>query len=215
MPTTTFLNLPAEKQNRLLDAATREFSEKAYNEASLNQIIQDAGIPRGSFYMYFQDKEDLFRYLVHGYMEQLLMVLEESLLRERGDVFAALLRLYDYTQEKRQERGLGGIGAMSAIVSRNNGMQKNVLLEMVDSAAVLRRLRELVNPDLLDLRQERDLGDMLGVLMMVTAPMLYSGLQAGAAPGHRERLENILEILRRGMGREKLPGMPNHEGKEN
>jgi len=215
VPTTTFLNLPAEKQNRLLDAATREFSEKAYNEASLNQIIQDAGIPRGSFYMYFQDKEDLFRYLVHGYMEQLLMVLEESLLRERGDVFAALLRLYDYTQEKRQERGLGGIGAMSAIVSRNNGMQKNVLLEMVDSAAVLRRLRELVNPDLLDLRQERDLGDMLGVLMMVTAPMLYSGLQAGAAPGARERLENILEILRRGMGREKLPGMPNHEGKEN
>ena len=80
---------------------------------------------------------------------------------------------------------------------------------------VLRRLRELVNPDLLDLRQERDLGDMLGVLMMVTAPMLYSGLQAGAAPGARERLENILEILRRGMGREKLPGMPNHEGKEN
>ena len=30
--------------------------------------------------MYFQDKEELFRYLVRGYVEQLLMVLEEALL---------------------------------------------------------------------------------------------------------------------------------------
>ena len=81
MPTSTFLNLPEDKQTRLMDAASREFSEKPFNEASINKIIQEAGIPRGSFYMYFQDKEDLFRYLVHGYVEQLLMVREEALLR--------------------------------------------------------------------------------------------------------------------------------------
>ena len=79
MPSNTFLNLPEDKQNRLMDAASREFSAKPYNEASINKIIQEAGIPRGSFYMYFQDKEELFRYLVHGYMEQLLMVLEDGM----------------------------------------------------------------------------------------------------------------------------------------
>ena len=209
MPTTTFLNLPPEKQERLLDAATREFSKKPYNDASLNQIIQDAGIPRGSFYMYFQDKEDLFRYLLRGYMDQMVMVLEESLLREQGDVFAALLRLYDYTREKRREQTLGGMGAMTAIASRNHGMQKNVLLEMVDSDRVLQRLQELVNPDLLDLRREGDLGNILGVLLTVTAPMIYSGLQAGDAPGHRERLENTLDILRRGMSLKKDPAEAN------
>ncbi len=199
MPTATFTNLPPEKQERLLSAASREFAQRPYNDASINKIIQEAGVPRGSFYMYFADKEDLFRYLLQGYMDQLTMVLEEALLRQGGDVFAALVYLYDYIVEKREEQSLGGMGAMAAIVSRNSGMQKHVLLDMVDSGGVLSRLRELVNPELLDLRREQDLGDLLGVLLSVTVPMLYAGLQAGGAPGTREHLENLLDILRRGM----------------
>ena len=42
-----FLNLPAEKQEKLLEAATREFSHRPFNEASINQIIKEAGIPPG------------------------------------------------------------------------------------------------------------------------------------------------------------------------
>lgn len=205
MPTTTFLNLPAHKQTRLMEAATREFSTRPYNEASLNKIIQDAGIPRGSFYMYFQDKEDLFRYLGRGYLDQLCRVLEEALLREGGDVFAALLRLYDYICQKRAQQDLGGMGAMVAIVGQNGGMQKNTLLGMVDSAALLHRLGELVNPDLLDLRKEEDLRDVLGVLLFVAGPLIYTGIQRADGGETRARLENILDILRRGMATDKAP----------
>ena len=193
MPSNTFLNLPEDKQNRLMDAASREFSAKPYNEASINKIIQEAGIPRGSFYMYFQDKEELFRYLVHGYVEQLLMVLEESLLRESGDVFAAL----------RGEQSLGGMGAMSAIISRNGGMQRGALLDLLDSSQALKRLRQSVNPELLDLRREEDLDHMLAVLLSVAGPLLYAGIEAGDAPGYREHLDGILDILRRGMAKNK------------
>ena len=161
MPSSTFLNLPAQKQEKLLEAATREFSQRPYNEASINQIIKDAGIPRGSFYMYFTDKEELFRYVLSGYVDQMVMVLEEALLREHGDIFAALLRMYDYTCAKREEQGLGGMGAMTAILSCNSGIHKNTILAMVDTGQVLRRLKEQVNPDVLDLRREGDLGDML------------------------------------------------------
>ena len=203
MPSNTFLNLPEDKQNRRMDAASREFSAKPYNEASINKIIQEAGIPRGSFYMYFQDKEELFRYLVHGYMEQLLMVLEESLLRESGDVFAALRALFDYVWEKRGEQSLGGMGAMSAIISRNGGMQRGALLDLLDSGQALERLRQSVNPELLDLRREEDLDDLLAVLLSVAGPLLYAGIEAGDAPGYREHLDGILDILRRGMAKNK------------
>ena len=201
MPSNTFLNLPEDKQTRLMDAASWEFSAKPFNEVSINKIIQDAGIPRGSFYMYFQDKEDLFRYLVHGYVEQLLMVLEELLLRERGDIFAALRLLFDYVWEKREEQALGGMGAMSAIISRNGGMQRGALLDLLDSGAVLERLRQSVNPELLDLRREGDLGQMLAILLSVAGPLLYAGIEAGDAPGYREHLDGILEILQRGMAK--------------
>ena len=201
MPSNTFLNLPEDKQTRLMDAASREFSAKPYNEVSINKIIQDAGIPRGSFYMYFQDKEELFHYLVHGYVEQLLMVLEEALLRESGDVFVALRTLFDYVWEKRQEQSLGGMGAMSAIISRNGGMQRGALLDLLDSGEALERLRQSVNPELLDLRREGDLDRMLAVLLSVTGPLLYAGIEAGDAPGYREHLDGILELLQRGMAK--------------
>ena len=169
MPSSTFLNLPAEKQEKLLEAATREFSHRPFNEASINQIIKEAGIPRGSFYMYFQDKEDLFRYLLKGYVDQLFMLLEEFLLRNGGDIFQALLDLYDYVQAKIDNQHLGEIGAMTGIIRCNSGMQKNGLLEMLDAETLLQRLGGAVNPDLLDLRQDRDLGDILGTLLVVAA----------------------------------------------
>lgn len=201
MPSSTFLNLPPEKQEKLLEAATREFSTRPFNEASINQIIKEAGIPRGSFYMYFQDKEELFRYLLRGYVDQMVMVIEELLLRRKGDIFQALLDLYDYLAAKGGAQHLGEMGAMARILHCNQGMQKTGLMGMLDPGAILERLKDAVNPDLLDLRRERDLGDILGVLLSTTVPMVYAGLQAGAAPAARERLENVLDILRRGMGK--------------
>lgn len=201
MPSSTFLNLPPEKQEKLLEAATREFSTRPFNEASINQIIKDAGIPRGSFYMYFQDKEELFRYLLGGYVDQMIMVIEELLLRRKGDIFQALLDLYDYMDAKSGTQHLGEVGAMTRIIRCNQGMQRNTLLGLLDPCAVLERLKDAVNPDLLDLRQDRDLTDMLGLLLTTVVPMAYAGVQAGASPECRERLKNVLDILRRGMGR--------------
>ena len=211
MPSSTFLNLPAEKQEKLLEAATREFSHKPFNEASINQIIKEAGIPRGSFYMYFQDKEDLFLYLIKGYMDQLLMLLEELLLQNGGDIFRALLDLYDYIQTKVDRQCLGEVGAMFGIIRCNSGMQKNGLLEMLDADMILQRLGDAVNPDLLDLRQDRDLGDILGALLVVAAPMIYTGLQAGGDPATRDRLKNILDIFKRGMGKDPAAKIENKE----
>ena len=161
--------------------------------------------------MYFQDKEDLFRYLLKGYVDQLFMLLEEYLLRNGGDIFQALLDLYDYVQAKIDNQHLGEIGAMTGIIRCNSGMQKNGLLEMLDAETLLQRLGGAVNPDLLDLRQDRDLGDILGTLLVVAAPMIYTGLQAGGDPGTRDRLENILNIFKRGMGKRPTAEIENKE----
>jgi len=64
MPTPTFFALAAERRDRLVREAIVEFSEKPFAEASLSQIAQRARIPKGSFYQYFEDKLDLYRWLV-------------------------------------------------------------------------------------------------------------------------------------------------------
>ena len=46
----TFLRLPEEKRTRFLEAAWEEFTRVSFAEASTNQIVRRAGVPRGSFY---------------------------------------------------------------------------------------------------------------------------------------------------------------------
>ncbi len=60
MARTRFNNLEPEKQEAILAAAADEFAERGYEAASLNRIIEAAGISKGSLYYYFDDKADLF-----------------------------------------------------------------------------------------------------------------------------------------------------------
>ncbi|MEY8445493.1 TetR/AcrR family transcriptional regulator [Enterococcus ratti] len=62
MPTQTFFHLPEEKKKRLLEAAKIEFSRVPLKDASIANIVKIAEIPRGSFYQYFENKEDLYYY---------------------------------------------------------------------------------------------------------------------------------------------------------
>ncbi len=63
MPTERFYNLPAGKKKTICDAAVEEFTRVPFEKASINKIIQAAGISRGSFYTYFEDKRDVLGYI--------------------------------------------------------------------------------------------------------------------------------------------------------
>lgn len=59
MPKRLFFELTPQKKDTILDAAFSEFSKTDFDHSSINQIIKQANIARGSFYLYFEDKEDL------------------------------------------------------------------------------------------------------------------------------------------------------------
>lgn len=65
MPTPTFLNLPKAKKERILSSALTQFNEEGYDQVSVASLVKASKIPRGSFYMYFEDLEDVFRHLLH------------------------------------------------------------------------------------------------------------------------------------------------------
>lgn len=64
MPLQTFFNLPQDKQESIVGAAINEFYDYGYQKASIARIVEATGIARGSFYQYFEDKQDLYRYLI-------------------------------------------------------------------------------------------------------------------------------------------------------
>ncbi len=90
MPTNTFFHLPEEKQQRLLDAAQIEFSRHSLQEASIANIVKLAGIPRGSFYQYFENKEDLYFYYFATLRKNSERDLEKQIIAENGDLIEAM-----------------------------------------------------------------------------------------------------------------------------
>src|SRR5690606_8453399 len=65
-----FLNLPDEKRNRIVELALDEFSSHPYRQASLSRIVARAGIAKGSMYQYFDNKLDLYQWLVTEELER-------------------------------------------------------------------------------------------------------------------------------------------------
>ena len=49
---------------RVLEAAALEFGERGYHDAAITGITQRAGVALGTFYTYFDTKEEVFRALV-------------------------------------------------------------------------------------------------------------------------------------------------------
>lgn len=70
MPKQTFFNLPDDKRQRITDVVIDEFVDNDYGSVSISRIVERAGIAKGSFYQYFEDKEDLAGYLVSQIVEK-------------------------------------------------------------------------------------------------------------------------------------------------
>lgn len=59
-----------------MDAAVKVFSHKGYRRASITDIIATAGVARGTFYLYFESKEEVFRAIVDGFHARIQRQLE-------------------------------------------------------------------------------------------------------------------------------------------
>lgn len=99
-----------DKQKRIIEAAILEFSEKGFENANTNKIARNANISVGSLFKYFENKTDLFLYIVKlaeaelesqihsvlsmgkGFFETVGMIL--SLIDEYSKTDKALVRLY-------------------------------------------------------------------------------------------------------------------------
>ena len=58
--------LPEERPKQILDAALAVFAERGLAAARLEDIAKRAGVSKGTIYLYFANKEELFRGVVRG-----------------------------------------------------------------------------------------------------------------------------------------------------
>src|SRR5262245_47112204 len=57
---------PARRKQAILDAALSVFAERGFEAARLDDVAASAGVAKGTLYLYFDDKEELFEEVVRG-----------------------------------------------------------------------------------------------------------------------------------------------------
>ena len=92
MPKQTFFNLSNSKQERIIQAAVDEFGAHPYLKTSINRIIKKAEISKGSFYQYFNNKKDLYKYILDQVTEAKMKFLGEKMKNYQELDFFEMLR---------------------------------------------------------------------------------------------------------------------------
>ncbi|SKC38970.1 TetR/AcrR family transcriptional regulator [Maledivibacter halophilus] len=74
------------RKEKLINVAMDEFIENSYDEASLNNILKEARISKGSFYYHFKNKKELYLYIYDQVVKDKISYLNEAMKETMGDI---------------------------------------------------------------------------------------------------------------------------------
>ncbi len=208
--TDMFLNLDEQKKLRILGAAIDEFAHKSYGNASMNVVVEKAGISKGALFKYFTSKAGLFSYVYRmslGIIKDYLRAVRDG--SENEDFFVRLQKVMqagiDFTQA---HPGLARI--YYRIIFTGDSPHKREILAEIHGES-LEFIQSLIKKgiDRGDLRPDLDPKAAAFVVESVVdrfvqshnVPYIERPLQAGYAQpeGSGQTLIEIVELLRKGM----------------
>lgn len=189
--------LPEEKRARILEGAWSEFTAVPYAEASINRIVQTSRIPRGSFYQYFEDKNDLFLTLIDEIRDQFLDLFHDTLERSGGDLFAMPLALLD-AMVAPSGCITPAFSRAFALLSLNVNMDvQQLFFERAAGELCPQKLLEHIDPTLLRTQEDGFVDDVFTLLVGALACAIARTLKKPESFAlERERMRGRIEIIK-------------------
>lgn len=191
MPKQTFYNLSTEKQKKIIKSARKEFSRVPLAEASIQNIVQDADIARGSFYQYFEDKEDLFEYIVEEVAINLIKKFN-SKLSECKDIFETYIFIYD---EMVRNQGIDRNRKFCQMFFRNAKPDDKILEHIRKKIIEIRQVNfeEIIEKSKLDL-SKKDIRLFIKMVNSITVQSIAEALNS-TENNKQEKRNNFLREL--------------------
>jgi AcrR family transcriptional regulator len=194
----------------ILDAALEEFVARGFAATRLDDIARRAGCTKGTIFLYFATKEELFKAVVREYVVPRIQRAEQAVDEHDGPVRDLLEKVVRARWEGLLNSNLSGLPKLMFSEAGNfPDLVRFYHDEVVTrSQAVVRRILELG----IARGEFRDV-DVHSVALVTASPMLMAALWkhsfAPCVPGYaqtRNYLEASLEILLRGLARDTTPG---------
>lgn len=208
MPTERFLKLPEEKKEKILEALIREFCDEPLESVSINRIIRDAGISRGSFYTYFEDKQDALSYIGMELRRGNDESLKNCICLAEGDFFRALEL---FIQEAWSYLKKNNICSLQKNVAMQANANPLYVLEGLSSEGKESRFTELSNwiYDHVDRSKLKvaDQREFQSLLVVCYINIMVTAIELCMRPGQEEELLKMHNIRMRFL----QEGVLNHE----
>jgi AcrR family transcriptional regulator len=168
MPKQTFFNLPEDKRLNLIQAAEKEFSQVPLMKASVANIIKLAGIPRGSFYQYFENIEDLYTYLLDQETEKRKEYFIALLKKHHGDIIETVTEMYeDFLVEMPDEEEHAFLKNGILNITNKDGYFLTDLFDTAKESEYAKEIKLLINKDRLNIKEDKGLLHIMQILMAV------------------------------------------------
>ena len=106
-------------RDRLLEAAEVEFGERGFHDAAISGITERAGVALGSFYTYFDSKQEIFAALVSYIGERTRQRVRERVAGARDRLEAERLGLAAYIEFVREHKGIYRIMSEAEFVAHD------------------------------------------------------------------------------------------------
>ena len=201
MPTESFYKLDSGKRQKIVEAMKKEFSRVSFYEASVNRIVEEAGISKGSFWVYFKSKEEAIEYLIETHLEKERKKSKEIFLKNNGDLFQSYLEIYDYFAKSKINKTEKDL---MANIFKNLITNEEKCLHKEPGDNLIEATKSIVNTANLNLLDDDDLINLMKILNYVMRMNLLDTITKKVPPDRaRARFVREIEILKKGISKEK------------
>ena len=141
MPKVVDEHMREATRQRIIQKAAREFARLGFEQANINVIAEQAGIGKGTIYLYFENKRELFlamlRSIAQGHIASIRAALASA-----GTLLERLERLYRAFVHLAAEDRDSFYVYMSALYGVNRAFQAEAVKLMRDYVAIIALLLE-------------------------------------------------------------------------
>jgi AcrR family transcriptional regulator len=168
LPKQTFFNLPAQKRKTLMEAAGKEFARVPLSQASIANIIKSAKIPRGSFYQYFENKEDLYYFLLGEQTKERKINFISLLTKHNGDIVEATIEMYyDFLVKMPDEDEQKFLKNAMLHVTHKVENAFTDIFDIGDGKEHFEEITALVNKERLNIKDDKDIFHIMQIVTTV------------------------------------------------
>jgi AcrR family transcriptional regulator len=128
-------------RQRIMRVAASEFARLGFDQANINVIAEQAGIGKGTIYLYFENKRDLFLEMLRFIAQAQLTVIRAALAQE-GTLQQRLERLFRAFAHLAEEESDNFNVYMSALYGVNRAFQAEATKLLRDYVAVIALMLE-------------------------------------------------------------------------